>query len=363
MEISQICIAAVKVGASDIHIKVGHPPMVRINGEIRAIPRAPQVTQEIAGQMAWSIMSTSQRERFKASADLDMAFEVPGVGRFRVNVFRQRGRVGMVLRTIPTKVMTIDELNLPRVLKKIALEPRGLILMTGTTGSGKSTTLAAIIEEINQHLSHHILTIEDPIEFSFSDRRAIVNQREIGSDSQTFHTALRAALRQDPDVILVGELRDKETMEIAISAAETGHLVLGTLHTLNAPEAINRIVDFFEPHHQQQIRNQLASVLRAVISQRLVPKAGGGRVAAVEVMLNTGSVSECILDSSRVKEIQDFISQGTAQYSTQTFDQSLYWHYKAKRVSLDDALKNSNNPDDLQLRLSGISSEEWVEPT
>ncbi len=362
MEINQICLAAVKVGASDIHIKVGSPPMVRINGEIRAIPRAPKVTPELAGQMAWSMMNQSQREKFKADADLDLGYEVPKVGRFRVNVFRQRGKVGIVLRTIPTQVKTIDELELPGILKKIALEPRGLILMTGVTGSGKSTTLAALIEEINRSLPHHILTIEDPIEFSFVDKRSVINQREVGNDSKSFHSALRAALRQDPDVILLGELRDRETMEIAISAAETGHLVLGTLHTLNATEAISRIIDFFDPHHQKQVRHQLASIVRAIISQRLVPKAGGGRVAAVEVMINTGSISECIVDAARTKEIGDFITAGTAQYGTQSFDQSLYWHHKKGLVTLEDALRYANNPDDLQLRLSGISSEDWVEP-
>ncbi len=362
MEINQICLAAVKVGASDIHIKVGSPPMVRINGEIRAIPRAPKVTPELAGQMAWSMMNQGQREKFKADADIDLGYEVPKVGRFRVNVFRQRGKVGIVLRTIPTQVKTVDELELPKILKKIALEPRGLILMTGVTGSGKSTTLAALIEEINRSLPHHILTIEDPIEFSFVDKRSVINQREVGNDSKSFHSALRAALRQDPDVILLGELRDRETMEIAISAAETGHLVLGTLHTLNAAEAINRIIDFFDPHHHKQVRHQLAGIVRAIISQRLVPKVGGGRIAAVEVMINTGSISECIVDPARTKEIGDFITAGTAQYSTQSFDQSLYWHHKKGLVSLEDALRYANNPDDLQLRLSGISSEDWVEP-
>jgi len=362
MEINQICAAAVRVGASDIHIKVGSPPMVRINGEIRAIPRAPNVTQEIAGQMAWSMMSTAQREQFKATSDLDLGYEVPKVGRFRVNVFRQRGRVGLVLRTIPTQVKTIDELQLPPVLKKIAGNQRGMILMTGVTGSGKSTTLASMIEEINRTSAHHILTIEDPIEFSFVDKRSVINQREVGNDSKTFKAALRAALRQDPDVIFLGELRDRETMEIALSAAETGHLVLGTLHTLNATEAISRIIDFFDPHHHAQLRHQLAGVLSAVISQRLVPRVGGGRVAAVEVMINTGTISECIVDPDRTKEIGDFITAGTAQYGTQSFDQSLYWHHKKGVITLEDALRFANNPDDLELRLSGISGEDWIEP-
>ena len=357
-----VCKAAVKAGASDIHIKVGHPPMIRVNGDIHPIKGAPVVNNEVASRMARGIMNAKQVELFKRSPDVDLAHEVPGLARFRVNVFRQRGVVGMVLRTIPSKVMTLDELGMPSALKRLAREQRGLILVTGTTGSGKSTTMAGIIEEINRTFPHHILTIEDPVEFTFKDRKSIVNQREVGNDSADFEQALRAALRQDPDVILIGELRDRNTMEIALSAAETGHLVLGTLHTLNAPEAINRIVDFFEPHHQHQIRHQLASILRGVVSQRLVPKVGGGRAAAIEIMLNTGVITECIEDPSRTKEIIDQLARGTAQYGTQTFDQSLYWHYQNGRITLDDALRFSGNPDDLQLRLSGIASDEWIEP-
>ncbi len=362
MDLTAIAKWAVKNGASDIHIKVGVPPMVRINGDIRSIPKAPKVSQELAGQMAWSIMNASQRERFKASSDLDMAWAAPSVGRFRVNVFRQRARIGMVLRVIPTKVFTIDELNLPNAIRTMSLEPRGLLLVTGVTGSGKSTTLASMIEEINRTKPHHILTIEDPIEFTFQDRTSIVNQREVGQDSQSFHSALRAALRQDPDVILVGELRDKETMEIALSAAETGHLVMGTLHTLNASQAISRIVDFFEPHHQNMIRHQIAGSLVGIVSQRLVPRKGGGRIAAVEVMVNKGAVTECITDPSRVKEITDLLSKGTAQYGTQTFDQCLYWHYNDGNITKDDALGYASNPEDLTLRMSGIASEEWNKP-
>ena len=362
MDIDTICRHALKTGASDIHIKSGLPPMVRIDGEIQRIPGTAALSPDLVNKMAWAIMKPAQREAFKKAPDLDMAYQVPGAGRFRVNVFRQRGRIGLVLRAIPSKVMTVDQLGLPGVIKTIAGEHRGMILLTGATGSGKSTTLAAIIEHINETTAHHILTIEDPIEFTFEDKRSVINQREIGADSVDFHSALRAALRQDPDAILIGELRDVETMEIAMTAAETGHLVLGTLHTINAPEAIQRIVGFFEPHHQDQIRRNLSAVLIAIISQRLVPKKGEGRVAAIEIMRNVGAISECIGDSMRVKEIPDLLTRGTAQYGTQSFDQSLFWNYNKGLIDLDDLLRYASNPDDLQLRMSGIASDEWLEP-
>jgi twitching motility protein PilT len=359
MELPEICRIAMRRGASDVHLKVGLPPMIRVHGKLMPIPSAAKLTKEAIGRMAWDCMSKVQRERFKENNDLDMAYEVQGLGRFRVNVFRQRRNVGMVLRTIPTEVKTLDELQMPPVLKKISLSQRGLILVTGTTGSGKSTTLAAMIEEINRSVAHHILTIEDPIEFTFRDRRSVINQREVGVDSTTFKSALRAALRQDPDAILVGELRDEETVDIALQAAETGHLVLGTLHTLDAPETINRLVGFFEPHHQQQIRYQLSSVLCAVLSQRLIRTKAGGRAAAVEVMMNTGTVSECITDASRVKEIPDHMAAGRKVYGSQTFDQAVYGLLKTGRISESEALKAVNNPDELALRLRGIGTDDW----
>jgi twitching motility protein PilT len=363
MDIDALCRAALKAGASDIHIKAGLPPMVRVDGAVQRIPRAPVLSNEVVGKMAWAIMKPNQREKFRTAPDCDLAYSVPGAGRFRVNVFRQRGQIGMVLRAIPDQVATIDEMHLPPVLKKLAEEKRGMILLTGATGSGKSTTLAAIIEELNRNHAYHILTIEDPIEFSFKDQRSVINQREIGSDSADFKSALRAALRQDPDVILIGELRDQETMEIALTAAETGHLVLGTLHTINAPEAIQRIVGFFEPHHQDQVRHMLAGVLVSIISQRLVPRKGGGRVAAVEIMRNVGAIAECIEDPMRVKEIPDLLTKGTPQYGTQSFDQSLFWAYQDGELELDELLRYASNPDDLQLRLSGIASDDWIRPT
>jgi len=359
MELADICRVAVKAGASDIHIKVGLPPLFRVRGELIPLKNAPRLTGQQIAQMAWKAMNEGQRETFKSTSDLDMAIAIQGLGRFRVNVFRQRSAVGMVLRTIASKVMTIDELGLPPVLKKLAHEPRGLIIVTGTTGSGKSTTLAAMIEEINTTLRHHIMTIEDPIEYVFQDKRSLINQREVGSDSASFGNALRAALRQDPDVILVGELRDKETVEIALSAAETGHLVMATLHTKDAPDSINRIVGFFEPHHQDQVRRQLSGIIRGVLSQRLLPTREGGRIAAVEILINTGTISECISDGDRVKEIGDHMARGRDRIGTQTFDQAVLDLVRREVVDKDVALRFVNNPDELELRLSGIGGEEW----
>jgi len=359
MDLAEICRIAVRKGASDLHFKVGLPPVFRIRGELVPLPQAPALTKETLGKMAWNIMSPSQRERFKSDQDLDLSCQMPGVGRFRVNVFRQRQAIGMVLRAIPTEVKTIDELGLPAVLKQVAMEPRGLILVTGTTGSGKSTTLAALVEEVNRNLAHHILTIEDPVEFTFRDRKSVINQREIGVDSASYTSALRAALRQDPDVILVGELRDKDTVEIALQAAETGHLVLATMHTLDAPETINRVIGFFEPHHQQHVRWQLSGTLRAVLSQRLIPTTSGGRAAAIEIMLNKGAVNECISDPSRVREIPDHIAKGRRVYGSQTFDQSVFALLKRGVITEKDALRSVNNPDELALRLRGIGDEEW----
>ncbi len=361
MELSTICRAALNAGASDIHIKPRQPPLFRIDGQLRKAERAPSLSKDQVTKMAWELMRPGQRERFKSNPDLDTSLQIPE-GRFRVNIYRSRGAVGMVLRAIPNTVLSVDNLGLPPVLKRMVARQNGLILLTGATGSGKSTTLAALVEEINRTRHGHILTIEDPIEFTFKSKRATITQREIGQDSVSFAAALRASLRQDPDVILLGELRDKETMEIALSAAETGHLVMGTLHTINATEAIERIVGFFEPHHQLQIRRVLAGVLVGVVSQRLLPKQGGGRIAAVEIMRNVGAVSECIADPLRQSEIGDLIVKGSGQYGSQSFDQAIYWAHTQGLVSLEHALRYAHNPDDLQLRLSGIASEEWVQP-
>jgi twitching motility protein PilT len=282
---------------------------------------------------------------------------VPGLGRFRCNVFQQRGTVGLVLRVIPVKILTVRELGLPMVLEKICQEQRGLILCTGTTGSGKSTTLAAMVDYINSQRTEHVITIEDPIEFLHRDKKSIVNQREVEVDTRSFASALRSALRQDPDVILVGEMRDYETIETAITAAETGHLVLSTLHTLDATETINRIISVFPPHQQKQIRLQLSGVLKAVISMRLVPRADGhGRVPAVEVMIATPFIRDCIINKDKTKLIHEAIAAGVSQYGMQTFDQSIFQLYKKELISYDEALRRASNPDEFKLKIQGIQS-------
>jgi twitching motility protein PilT len=286
-----------------------------------------------------------------------MAYGVAGLGRFRVNVFQQRGNVGMVLRVIPTKIRTIEELELPRILEKICEERRGLVLVTGTTGSGKSTSLAAMIDRINSLRAEHIITIEDPIEYLHRDKKGFINQREVEVDTSSFSTALRAALRQDPDVVLVGEMRDLETISTALLAAETGHLVLSTLHTLDATETIQRIIAVFPPPEQKQIRLQLAGTLKAVISQRLVRKAdGSGRVPAVEVMVCTGYIRDCIINPDKTRMIRDAIAAGTSQYGMQTFDQSLFDLYSRNLITLEEALMRASNPDDFRLRVQGVRS-------
>ena len=293
----------------------------------------------------------------KDNFEIDMAYSVPGLGRFRCSVFQQRGTVGLVLRVIPVKILTIRDLILPPILETIADEQRGLILVTGTTGSGKSTTLAAMIDYINTSRTEHIMTIEDPIEFLHRDKKSLVNQREIEVDTRSFASALRSALRQDPDVILVGEMRDYETIETALTAAETGHLVLSTLHTLDATETINRIIAVFPPHQQKQIRLQLASVLKAVISMRLVPRADKtGRVPAVEVLRSTAFIRDCIENKDKTKMIRDALTAGTSQYGMQTFDQSLYNLYQRELITLDEALRRATNPDEFKLKIAGIRS-------
>ncbi len=357
MDINELLKKAYSMGASDLHIKVGSPPIVRLYGDLRPIEDIERISLEEALKIAFSVMSPVQREAFKKEHELDFAYSVPGLGRFRCNAFYQRGAVGLVFRVIPMKIPTFEELNLPEVLKKIAMEQRGLILVTGTTGSGKSTTLAAMIDYINSNKGVNIVTIEDPIEFLHRDKRSIISQREVGSDTDSFLKALRSALRQDPDVILVGEMRDLETIETALIAAETGHLVMSTLHTLDAKETVNRIISMFPPHQHQQIRVQLASVIKAVISQRLLPKADGtGRVPAVEVMLGTLTIKECIVDPDKTKLIPDVIAQGKLLYGMQTFDQSLFDLYKAGLVTYEEALKWASNPDDFTLKVKGIQT-------
>src|SRR5512135_1896408 len=356
MDINELLKTAHSMGASDVHLKVGSQPIVRVNGQLGPMP-GNRLSQEETLKIAFSVMSPGQRETFKKKNDLDLAYSVPGLGRFRCNIFIQRGTIGLVFRVIPMRIPTIEELLLPEIIKKISLEPRGLILVTGTTGSGKSTTLAAMIDNINSSRTDHIMTIEDPIEYLHRDKRSIVNQREVGNDTESFGKALRAALRQDPDVILVGEMRDFETIQTALTAAETGHLVLSTLHTIDATETINRIISVFPPYQHKQVRIQLASVLKGIISMRLVPKSDGkGRVPAVEVLIATATIKDCILDADKTKSINDAIAQGTLHYGMQTFDQSLFNLFKSGLISYEEALRRATNPDDFALKVKGIQS-------
>ncbi len=357
-KIDELLAIACSKGASDLHIKAGSFPFMRVNGELLPIIEASRLTAEDTLSMAFSIMNNRQKQRFKEVSEVDIAYGVSGLGRFRCNVFQQRGTVGVVLRVIPTTVRTIEELRLPSVCEKVAEERRGLILVTGTTGSGKSTTLAAMIDYINRTRTGHIITIEDPIEFLQRDKRSFVNQREVDVDTRSFSEALRGALRQDPDVILVGEMRDYETIETALTAAETGHLVLSTLHTLDATETVNRIVSVFPPHQQKGVRIQLASVLRGVISMRLVRAASAkyGRVPAVEVMINTPYIRDCIIHPEKTSLIRDAIAAGTSQYNMQTFDQSLHQLFGEELITYDEALNGASNIDEFKLRLSGIRS-------
>jgi twitching motility protein PilT len=357
MELNDILALAIQGGSSDIHLKAGLPPMFRINGSLLPLKDGKRISPEEMQRMALSIMNNYQRERFKQFNELDLAYGVPGLGRFRVNVFQQRGTVGIVLRVIPFKVKTIDELSLPPVLKTIALEGRGLILVTGTTGSGKSTSLAAMIDHINTHKTVHVMTVEDPIEFLIRDKRSVINQREVGVDTMSFSNALKSALRQDPDVILVGEMRDLETIETALLAAETGHLVMSTLHTLDATETISRIVSVFPPHQQRQVRLQLGATLRAILCQRLVPTQDGrGRVAALEVLRNTARMRELIEDKDRTKEIEEAVAGGHITYGMQTFDQALMSLFRSGKISYEEALRQATNPSNFALRVQGVES-------
>ena len=357
LNIDDLLRRAVEQKASDLHLKVGNHPYLRVDGVLHPQSDVPRVTPEEMLSMAFSMMTNRQKQKFKESAELDLAYGVAGLGRFRVNVFQQRGNVGMVLRVIPTKIRTVEELDLPRVVEKICEEQRGLVLITGTTGSGKSTTLAAMIDRINSTRADHVITIEDPIEFLHRDKRSFINQREVEVDTANFSSALRAALRQDPDVILVGEMRDLETIATALLAAETGHLVLSTLHTLDATETIQRIIAVFPPPEQKQIRLQLAATLKAVVSQRLVRRADDqGRVPAVEVMIATAYIRDCIINPEKTRLIHDALAAGTSQYGMQTFDQSIYDLYSRGLVTYEEALVRASNPDDFKLRVQGIRS-------
>jgi twitching motility protein PilT len=357
MHVNDLLKTAVEAGASDLHLKVGSYPMMRVKGTLVPATEEKRLEHDEVVAMSAGIMSAAQRQKFKETQEVDLAYSVPGLGRFRCNIFHQRGTVGMVLRVIPMQIRTIDELGLPPVLKKIAEEERGLVLVTGTTGSGKSTTLAALIDYINRVRCSHVMTVEDPIEFLHRDHKSIINQREVSVDTRSFAQALRSALRQDPDVILVGEMRDFETIETGLLAAETGHLVFSTLHTLDATETINRIIAVFPPHQQKQVRLQLASVLKAVISQRLIPRAdNAGRAPAVEVMISTAFIRDGIVDKEKTHLIHGAIAAGTSQYGMQTFDQSIFGLYQRQLITYEEALRWASNVDEFKLKVQGIST-------
>lgn len=346
-------------GASDLHLKAGSFPVMRIGGELHPVLDWPRLAPEDTLDMAFSMMSNRQKQKLKEVSEVDIAYSVKGLGRFRSNIFQQRGTVSLVLRVIPDQSRNTAELGLPPVIDKIAEERRGLILVTGATGSGKSTTLAAMIDRINSTRSGHIVTIEDPIEFLHRDKKSFVTQREVDVDTRSFSEALRGALRQDPDVILVGEMRDHETIETALTAAETGHLVLSTLHTLDATETITRIVTSFPSHQQKSVRIQLAGILKGVISMRLVRNAkGAGRVPAIEVMVSTGLIRDYIIHEEKTYQIREAIAAGTSQYSMQTFDQSLFHLFQSGAITLEEAVHNATTPDEFKMRVSGILSDD-----
>ena len=337
---------------SDLHLKAGSPPLFRIHGKLGPEQGAAPLSAEDTENVVHTLLHDPVKlKEFAEEHEVDFSFEIPEVARFRVNAFRQRGLVSLVCRAIPSKISTIEELSLPPVIRELAEEERGIILLTGTTGSGKSTTLAAMINHMNTSMNKHIVTIEDPIEFVHEDKSSVINQREVGMDTKSFERALRRVLRQDPDVILVGEMRDEETVRTALSAAETGHLVLSTVHTVDASESINRLLDFFPPHQHNQARAMLAGTIKGVISQRLVPGANGGRVAVCEILRMTGRVRDMIADPNQTGQLGEAIASG-AYYGMQTFDQALFHHVKAGRVTVEEAMRVASSPHDFKLLLA-----------
>jgi len=357
MDINQLLKIAVEQKASDLHLKAGNYPLIRIDGNLHPVTQTDKLTSSHTRGFAEAITNNHQKQILKDNLDLDLSYSVKGLGRFRGSIYYQRGTLAIVLRVIPLILHTIQDLLLPQVMEKISLETRGLVLITGTTGSGKSTSLSAMIDFINNNRAVNIITIEDPIEFIHKDNKSTISQREVGSDVKSFSHGLRASLREDPDVILVGEMRDKDTIETALLAAETGHLVMSTLHTLDAPETINRIITAFPPFNQKQIRLQLSSILNAVISMRLVQrKDGDGRVPAVEIMLNTPFIAECIKNKDKTGEIHNAISSGVSEYGMQTFDQSLYYLYSKGYITFEQGMQYSTSPNNFKLRVLGIRS-------
>ena len=348
--LDELLLIMVEGKASDLHLKSGSPPIMRVDGELQQLDLAdcsPEDTKDYAA----SIMSDKQIRRFSEANEIDFAYSAPKVGRFRVNVYRQRGSISIAMRQVATSIPSFEELTLPAIVRKMALEPRGLLLVTGTTGSGKTTTLASMIDHINANLRRHIVTVEDPIEILHKDKLSIINQREVGLDTESYSSALKYVLRQDPDVILIGEMRDLETVRTALTAAQTGHFVMSTLHTIDATETVNRIIDFFPLYQQKQVRIMLAGSLRGIISQRLLTKSDGvGRVPAVEVMIMTGRIRDFILDPEQTHNIETAIKEGD-YYGMQTFDQSLMGLYEEGLVTLADAVAVATSPHDFKLLL------------
>ncbi len=346
----------VQAHASDLHLKVGRPPMLRVNGELSVMDLPPLRPDELK-TLAEQLMTPRQIKEFTEHKEADFAIGVPGIGRFRVNIYQQRGTIAYAMRAVPYRVKTLSELNLPPVIGDLALRPRGLVLVTGVTGSGKSTSLAAMMQHINENRSANVITIEDPIEFLHRDKKASINQREVGSDTGGFSLALRRVLRQDPDIIMIGEIRDSETLEVALKAADTGHLVFSTLHTTDATQTINRVLSFYAPHQQNEVRFMLASALAAVVSMRLVPrKDGNGRVPACEILINTAAVRDQIQDMSKSLNIPDLIREGTVQYGMQSFDQSLMQWYTRGAIAYESALFHATNPSEFALRAQGVEA-------
>jgi len=340
---------------SDLHLKVGRPPTVRVDGELETLNQSPLRPEDLRA-LAEQLMTPRQVKQFADEKECDFAIGVPGIGRFRVNVYQQRGSLCYAMRAIPYQARTISELNLPPVLEEISMKPRGLVLVTGVTGSGKSTALAAMIQHINENRRANVITIEDPIEFLHRDINCHINQREVGTDTATFGQALRRVLRQDPDVILIGEIRDLETLDTALKAADTGHLVFSTLHTMDATQTINRVLSFYPPHQQAEVRFSLASALQAVVSLRLVPRSDkAGRIPACEVLINTAAVRDQIRDMEKMLNIPDLIKEGAVQYGMQAFDQSLMQHYSRGVISYESAVFYATSPAEFALRVQGVS--------
>jgi len=353
LELQAALAKVIELDGSDLHLKVGAPALARVDGLLGPLdPDTPALEQADTEAAVHALLHDEvRRQELATEGEVDFAFAMSGVARFRVNAFRQRGSLSLVCRAIPVTIKSIDELALPPVIRTLAEEERGIVLLTGTTGSGKSTTLAAMIDHMNETTARHIVTIEDPIEFLHRDKRSVINQREVGEDTISFKRALRRVLRQDPDVILIGEMRDEETVHAALSAAETGHLVLSTVHTVDAPETVNRIIDFFPPHMHGQVRAMLGGTLKGVVSQRLVRGADGGRVATCEILRMTGRVRDMIMDPDKTGQLTEVVSEG-AYYGMQTFDQALFHHVKAGRITVEQAVKAATSPHDFKLLLA-----------